>query len=271
MTVKYLLIDSQNVYQQQWKPPPLPSGVTEDTSLISAMTPEQKKINEQRLQQWRNQRTTIQFSKVPVNQYKTYDYRIDLNEPLLDVEGIKLIDYQISVPKEIELFQNTNDKVYVNSYGEISNKINGLFYNISTFDSNNDLVKIPENLTIGYNIDPTITDFSFNSQIKLDGQDILFNNSYLMSQKSHPSFLLQVNDFELVNHQRIPNIFKTIPFEKLCDHTREPHTVVMNNDNSNINAIRIQLKRLDGNHLTEIDGIHGKFHNSFMFAVQTKR
>ena len=84
---------------------------------------------------------------------------------------------------------------------------------------------------------------------------------------NHPFILLKVNDFELVKHNKVPKIFKTIPTKKPCDTNVCHHsTVKLSNSDCNISQIHIQICNLDGNFLEDIKDCH----NSFLFRGKRK-
>tara|TARA_B100001287_G_C22647728_1_gene513617 strand:- start:357 stop:920 length:564 start_codon:yes stop_codon:yes gene_type:complete len=171
-----LLIESKNIFKNTWGQD-LPPG-----SNINTYAP------------------TPTFTRV--NNMKTYNYEIDLNQEVRNARYIKLIDYSISKP-----------------------------------------------------------------------------DSTTLSMKDNPSFILKVNDYELVTHHTYQHVFKSIPYNKLCEHDVKNAKYYFDNSNNVIRSIKIQLCKLDENLGTpafieelDPDPTTGNpnpdvYHNSFLFEI----
>lgn len=96
-----------------------------------------------------------------------------------------------------------------------------------------------------------------------------------IEMKDYPSFILKVNDYQLVTHHRYKNIFKSIPFSKFCECDVKNSKYHFDNSNNVIRSIHIQICKIDQNSdkagtcqpFVELDQNHDPYHNSFLFEI----
>lgn len=267
MSKELLLIDSKNVYHKVFNSVN-PNAGPNSRNVLS--------------------KNVFTMVKVPDEEYVTYNYRVDLNDTYRDVLEIRLVDYTISMP-EMGLFNSQSRSLYFNSLGFVSKNENGKFYNVKIYDNNGtntgtvhtNLLADISNTIGGHNVltisITNYTDSGFGSsggEIKftVDGNDYVFLNPTIMRPKDEPCILLKINDYEVVKHPRIKNIFRAISFKDLSDRNISNSVFRMSNNNSSINSINIELKGLDDEYLTGLDDGTGnnKYHNSFLFEIKTK-
>lgn len=135
--------------------------------------------------------------------------------------------------------------------------------------------------TYNYNtvLNETLTDIY---ELSLVDYQINLPTDFDKSGKN-PFILLKVNDFELVKHNKVPKIFKTIPSKKpsdtnICHHS----TLKLANQQCNISHIHIQICDLNGNFIEKIDPTpptpppqsdspeSKSLHNSFLFRAKRR-
>tara|TARA_Y100000389_G_scaffold68036_1_gene64454 strand:- start:6345 stop:6932 length:588 start_codon:yes stop_codon:yes gene_type:complete len=99
-----------------------------------------------------------------------------------------------------------------------------------------------------------------------------------IEMKQDPSFILKVNNYELVTHHQYKYIFKSIPFSKLCEHDVKNAKYFFDNSDNVIRSIEIQICKLMKDDLTgqcelfeELDDGsptgENTYHNSFLFEI----
>jgi hypothetical protein len=105
-----------------------------------------------------------------------------------------------------------------------------------------------------------------------------------LEMKDYPCFILKVNDYQLVEHHSIQDVFKSIPYNKMCECDVKNANFHFDNSNNVIRSIHIQLCKLDTiierdgssgyqrnigqSYLTELDnGSTEIYHNSFLFEI----